>query len=376
MFNHKLVASLLIASAAMAVSVFGQTAPATAPAAPTKGLKDVFSFMIGTAADPGNYSDAEQANIKQNYNIITPENCMKPQPIHPSEDTYNYAQPDALVKWASDNHIKIHGHTLAWHSQTANWFFTGNDKQVVLERLHKHISNVVGHFKGKLYSWDVVNEAINDGGGGGNGAENLRSSQWFRICGPEFLTDAFKWAHEADPDVNLYYNDYNIEQGALRNNGKHAASLALLKRLIKDGAPINGVGIQGHWSLNTNVEEVDKAITDYEELGLKIAISELDVTVQGGNSGAMPGGRGGGGAAAGGDGFKRQADVYAKLFEVFKKHSKSITRVTFWGINDRRSWRSGQNPLIFDGNMVAKPAFQSILDVGLGKTSLPTTMPQ
>ena len=185
--------------------------------------------------------------------------------------------------------------------------------------------------------WDVVNEAINDGGGGGS--ENLRNSNWNRLIGPEFLTLAFKWAHEADPQAELNYNDYNIDQGAVRETGKHASSMALLKRLIKDGAPITGVGIQGHWHLDTNLADVEKAIADYESLGLKISISELDVTATGTNSGSFSGGGGRGQQTISPEAFQQQAKVYAKLFEIFKNHAKSVERVTFWGLSDRRSWR-------------------------------------
>jgi endo-1,4-beta-xylanase len=178
------------------------------------------------------------------------------------------------------------------------------------------------------------------------------------------LTLAFKWAHEADPDAQLYYNDYNIEQGAVQNKGKHASSLLLLKRLIKEGAPIHGVGIQGHWHLTTNVPDVEKAIANYESLGLKVCISELDVTATGSNSGAFGGG---GGGAVSPEAFQQQAQVYAKLFDIFNRHANAISRVTFWGISDRRSWRSGQRPLVFDAQLQPKPALQAILDVAQGK---------
>jgi len=371
----KLVLSGLIACAVFAVIfTYGQnsdgTKPAAAPAA-SMGLKDAYAgkFLIGTAFDPGNYSDAELANIKANYNVVTPENCMKPQPIHPSEDKYNWTTADALLKFCEDNKIKVYGHTLAWHSQTANWFFQpGADGQPVtrelaMERLKSHIMAVVGRYKGRIIGWDVVNEAINDGGAAGD-TENLRNSNWHRLIGPDYLTLAFKWAHEADPAAQLYYNDYNIEQGAVQNKGKHASSMLLLKRLIKDGAPINGVGIQGHWHLNTNIPDVEKAITNYESLGLKVSISELDVTATGSNSGAFA--MGGGGTVSA-EGFQQQAQVYAKLFDIFKRHSNAISRVTFWGISDQRSWRSGQKPLIFDAQIQPKPAVQAILDVASGK---------
>jgi endo-1,4-beta-xylanase len=347
---------------------------AMAPAA-SMGLKDAYAgkFLIGAAGDiPGRYSEAELANIKANYNVITPENCMKPQPTHPLEDTYNWTTSDALVKWCQENNIKVWGHTLVWHAQTGNWFFqSGADGQPVtrelaMARLKNHITTIVGRYKGRIIGWDVVNEAIEDRGAGET--ENLRNASWYRRIGPDALTLAFKWAHEADPESKLYFNDYNIDQGAMENKGKHASSMLLLKRLIKEGAPINGVGIQGHWHLNTNLADVEKAIVNYESLGLKVSISELDVTATGTNTGAFPTG---GGGTVSADDFQRQAQVYAKPFEIFKRHSNTISRVTFWGISDRRSWRAGQRPLLFDAQMQPKPAFRAILDVGLGKYEAP-----
>jgi len=342
------------------------------------GLKDAFAgkFLIGTAGDvPRGYSEAELANIKANYNIITPENSMKPQPTHPSEDTYNWTTPDAMVKWCEENNIKVWGHTLAWHAQTANWFFQGTNgepltRELAMARLKNHIQTEVGRYKGRVYGWDVVNEAINDRNGGTT--ENLRNSSWIKAIGPDYLTLAFKWAHEADPNAQLYYNDYNIDQDTNYDqtipqySGKHTSSMLLLKRLIAEGAPINGVGIQGHWHLYTNIADVEKAIADYESLGLKVSISELDVTATGENSGAFP--TRGGGAPITPEALQKQAEVYAKLFDVFNRHAKSISRVTFWGISDRRSWRSGQKPLVFDAQLQPKPALQAILDVASGKS--------
>ncbi len=370
-------ASALTASAILAATANGQTSGDTnkpATPVPSVGLKDAFAgkFLIGCAGDvPRGYSDVEQANIKANYNIITPENCMKPQPTHPSEDTYNFATPDAMVQWCQDNNIKVWGHTLVWHSQTAPWFFQGPDgqpatREVAMERLKKHIQTVVGRYKGKIVGWDVVNESIADGGTGET--ENLRNSSWYRVVGPDVLTLAFKWAHEADPNAQLYYNDYNIDQGSAKNTGKHASSMLLLKRLIKDGAPIIGVGIQGHWHLNTTIPDVEKAVENYKSLGLKVSISELDVTATGSNSGAF-GNQGGGAVSA--EAFQQQAQVYAKLFDIFNRYSSTISRVTFWGISDRRSWRSGQLPLVFDRQLQPKPAFQAILDVASGKNLTP-----
>lgn len=338
-------------------------------------LKDVFKndFLLGAAGDLRRYSEAELANIEANYNVITPENCMKPGPIHPSEDQYRWTTADALVQWCQDNDIKVWGHTLLWHSQTGRWFFQpGADGQPVtrelaMARLKKHIMTVVGRYKGRVMGWDVVNEAIEDRGAGET--ENLRERSWYKAIGPDVLTMAFKWAHEADPEAQLYYNDYGIEWGAVDNKGKHASSLMLLKRLMGEGVPIHGVGIQGHWRLGINLADIEKAITNYASLGLRVSITELDVTATGDNSGAFR--VRGGNRTIPPENYQKQAEVYAKLFEIFKRHAHVIDRVTFWGISDRRSWRRGQDALLFDRELQPKPAYQAILDVGTGKNAAP-----
>ena len=343
-----------------------QNRPETAPAA-THGLKDAFAgkFLIGAAHDLRMLSEAELAHLKLHYNVLTPENCMKPQPLQPVENQFNWSTADALVAWCQTHGLKVWGHTLVWHAQTSRWFFEpGPDGQPVsralaMERLKKHIQTVVRRYQGRIIGWDVVNEAINDMGAG-NG-ENLRNSGWLRTIGPDYLTLAFKWAHEADPKAELYYNDYNIERGSLQNRGKHASSLLLLKRLKAEGAPIHGVGIQGHWSLNLNVEEVEKAIQNYAALGLKVSISELDVTASGDNSGAFP--ARGRGEPISDEAFKKQAEVYGRLFDVFVRQQKNISRVTFWGLSDRRSWRANQRPLLFDAQLQPKPAFHAVMEV-------------
>jgi len=397
---------------AIAVSAYGQD---NTKSAPQKTLKEAYAgkFLIGAANDLTTISEAESANIKMQYDIITPENCMKPQPIHPSEDTYNFVTPDAMVEWCQKNGLKVWGHTLVWHSQSGPWFFqeknpatgeasqpatptatpappppppaTASDpnaprpnmagpggrgntgpqasREVVMERLKNHIMTVVGRYKGRIVGWDVVNESIADGGDGTT--ENLRTSSWYKAIGPDVLNMAFKWAHEADPNAQLYYNDYNIEQGAVENKGKHASSMLLLKRLIAEGAPITGVGIQGHWHLNTNLADVEKAIENYASLGLKVSITELDVTATGSNSGAM-------GAAQGdrtipAENYQKQAEVYKKLFEIFMRHSDVIDRVTFWGLSDTRSWRRGQDALLFDGQLNPKPAYKAVIDASSNK---------
>jgi endo-1,4-beta-xylanase len=410
MLKRNLITSLILILALAATS-FGQ-------ANTQKTLKQAYAgkFLIGTANDLTGLSEVEFANVKEQYDINTPENCMKPQPIHPSEDKYNFTTPDAMVDWCQKNGLKVWGHTLAWHSQSPNWFFEDKNapkseaaptpppppppapaaapananaqatppagprpnmagmgprgftgpyapKEVILERLKSHIQTVVGRYKGRIYGWDVFNESIADGGDGTT--ENLRTFSWYKAVGPEVLTFAFKCAHEADPNARLYYNDYNIEQGAVENKGKHASSLLLLKRLIAEGAPITGVGIQGHWHLDTNLPDVEKAIENYAALGLKVSITELDVTATGTNSGAL-------GAQQGvnkipPENYIKQAEVYKKLFEIFLRHKDVIERVTFWGINDTRSWRRGQDALLFDGQMKPKPAYNAVIEASSTK---------
>jgi len=268
MINRNLITSLILI-VALAVTVYGQNNTDTTS---LKTLKEAYAgkFLIGAANDLRRVSEAELTSIKMQYDILTPENCMKPQPLHPSENKYNFETADAMVEWCKQNSVKVWGHTLGWHSQTAPWFFQAENpeieegaepamrprmnwdpnvprptmakmwrssikgemasREVALERLENHIKTVVGRYKGTIIGWDVFNESIADGGD--SATENLRDFSWYEVVGPDVLTLAFKWAHEADPDAQLYYNDYNIEQGAVENKGKHASSMLLLKRLI------------------------------------------------------------------------------------------------------------------------------------------------
>lgn len=399
MINRNLMTTLILI-AALAVTVYGQ---GDMDKASPKTLKEAYAgkFLIGTANDLRGLSEAELTSVRGHYDILTPENCMKPQPIHPWEKFYNFGTADTLVEWCQQNGVKVWGHTLGWHSQTAPWFFQAINpvteettkpptrpkmmwdpkaprltmdeywrrsikgelasREVVLERLENHIKTVVGRYKGRITGWDVFNESIADSGD--CTTENLRTFSWYQVIGPDVLTLAFKWAHEADPDAQLYYNDYNIEQGAVENKGKHASSMVLLKRLIAEGAPITGVGIQGHWHLDTNLADVEKAIENYKSLGLRVAITELDVTATGDNSGAF--GVRQGNKSIPEENYQKQAEVYKKLFEIFMRHSDVIDRVTFWGISDTRSWRWGQDALLFDGQLKPKPAFKAVIDASL-----------
>ncbi len=329
-------------------------------------LKDAYrnAFPIGTALDfrrPDEFDAAELALITSQFSVITPENSMKPGPIHPQEDTWNWTQPDALVQFCEKNAIKTVGHCLVWHSQTGAWFFEGATREIALRRLRTHITTLVGRFKGRIIGWDVVNEAINDGGNETTAAtENLRDTRWLQTVGPDFLVQAFTFAREADPNAALHYNDYSIESGP-----KHQSSLLLLKRLIGEGAPITTVGIQGHWSVAgltpQRFEQIEQAIEHYGALKLKVAITELDVTLTGAGGGQLRGAGPGPVEPPSAEALQAQAEAYGKLFAIFVRHRDAIDRVTFWGLNDRRSWRRGQSPLLFDGNYASKPAFDAVI---------------
>lgn len=335
---------------------------AVPPQAGVPALKDACRdvFLIGAAFDfrtPNEFTAAELDFIRSQFNAITPENSMKPGPVHPQEASWNWTQADTLVQFGRDHGISVFGHCLVWHSQTNPWFFENADRGVLLARLRDHIHTLVGRYRGRVSGWDVVNEAINDGEGVG---ENLRQSSWLKIVGPDYLTQAFTFAREADPAVRLLYNDYNIESGS-----KHRSSVLLLRRLMDEGAPITGVGIQGHWSLPAltpqKYEEIERAIESYAALKLRIAITELDVTLTGGAGGQL--GRGQAPPEPPSpDLLTAQADAYAKLFTIFTRHRAAIDRVTFWGLNDRRSWRRGRYPLAFDAEYQPKPALKAIVD--------------
>ena len=340
----------------------------------TTALKETYKndFLIGVALGgtlPDDYTAAELALIKTQFNAITPENCMKPGSIHPEEKTWDFAQADALVKFAEANHLQIFGHNLLWHNQTADWFFRNGDRaatrEELLARLKNHIDTVVGRYKGKIRGWDVVNEAIAEGG-----ADDLRPTAWLKGIGDDYIVKAFQFAHEADPNAELQYNDYNIESKPKRDR-----TIRLIKKLQSAGVPVAAVGIQGHWILDkVPYAEIETSINEFHKLGVKVMITELDLDV-------LP--RQATGAdinqterdgtkrtpAISDEILNRQAQQYAKLFELFHRHRDAVSRVTFWGLNDGRSWlnywprQRTDFPLLFDRQSHPKPAFQAVIDV-------------
>jgi endo-1,4-beta-xylanase len=324
-------------------------------------------FDVGVAIPSARLSDAERAKVCTNFTGITPENSMKADTVHPEEGRYDFRDADEVVKLAQRNNLKVNGHTLVWHSQCPDWFFSDAekpaDRDLVLKRMREHIQGVMAHFRGKVSSWDVVNEAIADDEG------YLRQSKWLDSIGEEYIAEAFTAAHTADPEAELYYNDYNIELPE-----KRAKALRLIRELKARNVPIDGIGIQGHWILdNVPFKEIEDTIVAFHREGLKVMITELDIDVVPRHSAADVSDHETAGANdlyANGcppEVLQRQAQQYAELFAIFKKHADKIARVTFWGLDDGKSWlndwpsKRTNYPLLWSRDLQPKPALDAIL---------------
>jgi endo-1,4-beta-xylanase len=330
-----------------------------------KGLKDYYAsyFPIGVSVSPDLFViEPEVTLIKREFNSMTPENVMKMGLIHPKEDTYNWEPADKIIAFAQANNMKVRGHTLCWHNQVPNWLFVDNNgkevtKEMLLARMKKHITDVVSRYKGKIYAWDVVNEAVPD-----TTDAIYRASKFYKIIGPEFIEKAFEYAHEADPNALLFYNDYDTEK-----KFKREKILTLLKGLIAKGVPIHGVGLQGHWSVyEPTAQELDESINDFVALGLKVQVTELDVSVHlrfnepikekfTGVSLFTP------------ELEQQQIAKYKMIFEVLRKHKKHISGVTFWNLSDKNTWldrfpAAGRKdfPLLFDTNLKPKKVYKAV----------------
>jgi endo-1,4-beta-xylanase len=325
-----------------------------------KGLKDYYKnyFPIGVAVSPYSLSGAQSSLILKHFSSLTAENVMKPGPVHPEESRYSWDNADKIVNYAQTNGMLMRGHTLCWHKQTAAWMFKdahGNpvSKEVLLARLKDHITQVVTRYKGKVYAWDVVNEAVDD-----DDSKFLRETEWLNICGEEYIAKAFQWAHEADPDAILFYNDYNTE-----NPGKRDKIYRLIKQLLDSGVPIHGIGLQGHWNIyNPTEKDLRDAIEKYSSLGLKVQITELDVSVYSSDQ-KDPADN-----VFSPEREQKQIEKYNMVFSVFRNYKNVITGVTFWNVSDRSSWldnypvRGRKNyPLLFDQNLQPKKAYWEVV---------------
>lgn len=300
----------------------------------TKGLKDYYAeyFPVGAAVLPRALQTGEADLIRRQFNSLTPENDMKMGPIHPEENRYNWRNADSIMAFAQRNHMRVRGHNLCWHNQTPDWMFVQYgktaSKEVLLRRLKEHITTVVNRYKGKIYAWDVVNEAVSD-----KAEEYLRPSQWLQICGGEYIAKAFQYAHEADPDALLFYNDYN-EISAV----KREKIYRLVKSLKDAGVPIHGVGLQAHWAVNEpSRAQLDSTISRFANLGIKVQITELDVSVYPKEHNAKERKPEDRDTAFTPEKEQKQLEVYKMAFELFRKYRKVIAGVTFWNISERYS---------------------------------------
>lgn len=331
-----------------------------------KGLKDYYHdyFPIGVAVSLRDLRDTDESKlILQQFNSLTPENDMKMGPLHPEENRYNWKAADAIVAFAQAHGLRVRGHNLCWHQQTPRWLFrdpAGNlvSKEILLQRLKAHITTVVNRYKGKIYAWDVVNEAITD-----DSTRFLRNSLWYRICGEDFIAKAFEYAHAADPKAQLFYNDYNLVRPEKRER-----AYRLLKQLVDAGVPITGVGIQGHWSVfEPGAKELEDAIGRFASLGLKVQITELDISIYPWEKNPRTR-RPGESDAFTPELEQRQLEQYKTIFEIFRRYKKVITGVTFWNVSDRHTWLDqypvpGRKnyPLLFDQKLQPKDAYRKVI---------------
>ena len=339
-------------------------------------LKDYFGdkFLIGVAVNVDQSWERDTlgaAIVKKHFNSVVAENCMKSEEIHPTPFTWNWDDADQFVKFGEENGMTVIGHCLIWHSQCSPWFFTDeNGKQVSAEelktRMRDHITAIVTRYRGRIKGYDVVNEAILDNG-------DYRNSKFYEILGEEFIPWAFKCAHEADPDAELYYNDYSM---ALP--GKREGVVKLVKSLKAQGLRIDAVGMQSHMGMeHPDFAEYEKTIQALIDAGVKVAITELDMdaipTVSFGASvedeaaysaqmnpypEALP------------DSVSQiWNDRMTQVFRIYEKYQDHICRVTAWGVQDGDSWKNDwpmkgrtNYPLLFDRNYEMKPFLKDIIN--------------
>ncbi len=332
-----------------------------------KGLKDYYKdyFTIGVAVSPRALRTDEAEMIKQQFNSLTAENAMKSGPIHPFENKYYWSDGDSIAAFAQRNNLKLRGHCLVWHNQTPRWFFTDSatgkpvTKEVLLQRMKDHITAVVTRYKGTIYAWDVVNEAISD-----KADEFYRPTEFYKITGEEYITKSFEYAHAADPDALLFYNDYNEI-----NPVKRAKIIKMVKELRAKGVPVHAVGLQAHWALNEpSPEQLDLTLKEFSQLGLPLHITELDISVYSKEHNARDRKASDYDTLFSTEKEAKQVEVYKMCFDYFRKYKSAIKSVTFWNISDRHSWLDNfpvrgrkDYPLLFDKNLQPKKAYWEVI---------------
>ncbi len=342
-----------------------------------EALKD--KFYIGAALNTHQTPSSDSAEnelIISQFNAIVAENCMKSALIQPEQGVFKFEDADRFVKFGEDNNMWITGHCLLWHSQAPRWLFVdaeGNDvsRDTLIARMKTHIETLVGRYKGRVKGWDVVNEAIEDNG-------DYRQTKFYNIIGEDYIELAFKFAHEADPDCELYYNDYSMA-----NPGRREGVIKMVKGLQEKGIKVDGIGMQGHLNIDVpDINEFEKSIVAFSELGVTVMITEMDITVLPWPSQQV--------SAEISTNFELRAEYnpfpdslsvemsekltnrYTDFFKLFLKHSDKISRVTLWGVHDNQTWRNNwpirgrkDYPLLFDRELQPKPAVANIINAAL-----------
>lgn len=310
--------------------------------------------------------------VRRHFNAAVAENCMKSGELQPAEGMFDFRKADKFVKYCEDNKLTAFGHCLVWHSQAPDWMFTDSSgrpvsREVLISRLKKHIATVAGHFRGHIHGWDVVNEAFEDDG-------SYRKSPLYNIIGEDFIEIAFRAAHEADPEAELYYNDFSMAKP-----GKREAVCRLVKRLKAKGLRIDAVGMQSHNGLDhPDLREYEKSIEAFAACGVKVMVTELDLNV-------LPSPQNFSGASVEQrfeyekrlnpyvDGMPKEkqkefTERYLEFFKLYYKHRDKISRINLWGISDGNSWLNGwpvrgrtNYPLLFDRQYKAKPVVGEII---------------
>ena len=351
-------------------------AAASAAAASAQGLKDAYKdyFTIGVAVNQRNVTNPEQqALILREFNSVTAENDMKPQPTEPRRGQFDFTRADRIANFCRQNGIKMRGHCLMWHSQIGQWIYKDDEgnllpKDEFFRRMREHIHAVVNRYKDVVYAWDVVNEAMTDDR---NATDPYRQSDLYKIAGDEFIANAFRYAREADPVNLLFYNDYNETDPV-----KSRRIFEMVKKMKAAGVPIDGIGMQGHYNIyGPKEEEIDAAITLYKQVVKHIHMTELDVRANEEMGGALQFSQEGLQVS---DSLKQHlADQYARIFRVLRKHRDVIDNVTFWNLSDRDSWLGARNyPLPFDTEYQPKKAYDYILNMRNPDWQLPQRPPR
>lgn len=366
---HKRNLFLLLAVVSLITACSGSKKTARSSSAePT--LKEAYKndFLIGTALNSQQIEEKDSNAAKlvpEQFNAATPENIMKAEIIHPQWDKYNFELADKMVEYGKKHNILINGHTLIWHSQLPAFARNIKDVDSFKTFFNDHITTIASRYNGKIDSWDVVNEALNEDG-------TMRKSIFLDKLGADFITEAFRLAQKAAPDTKLYYNDYNIEQPK-----KRAGAIAIIKKIQAAGVRIDGVGIQGHWHLNkVPLKDIEESILEFSALGIKVMFTELDIEVlqrnfQGADVSQRVASNPELNPYVNGlpDSVQHQlANDYESLFKLFLKHKDKVTRVTFWGVADGNSWLNGwpvrgrtNYPLLFDRQYKPKPAYYKVI---------------